>query len=85
MALVNVQMITREQLRMARAALKLTVRQLAALSGVTANTISRYENGSDALGDTLDKLRKTLEKAGVVFLAEDAHGGPGVRLKKGLG
>lgn len=74
-------MITREQLRMARGALKITVRDLEKMSGVTANTISRYENGSDALGETLMKLRKALEDAGIEFLPENG-GGPGVRLKK---
>jgi len=74
-------MITREQLRMARAALNWSVRDLAARSGVAANTISRYENGTDAYNETLMKLKKALESGGVMFI--DANGdGPGVRLKK---
>jgi len=74
-------MVTREQLRMARAALNWGVRDLAAKAGVAANTISRYENGSDAYGDTLTKLRRALEAGGVIFL--DGNGeGPGVRLKR---
>jgi transcriptional regulator with XRE-family HTH domain len=74
-------MITREQLKMARAALNLTVRDLAQRSGIAFNTISRYENGSDAYNETLMKLRRTLEAAGVIFL-EGNGDGPGVRLKK---
>ncbi|WP_232830405.1 helix-turn-helix domain-containing protein [Oceanicella sp. SM1341] len=69
------------QLRMARAATRLSVRDLAELSGVTANTISRIENGSDAKQSTLDRLRATLEKAGVEFIPENG-GGIGVRLKE---
>lgn len=74
-------MLTRAQVRMARAALEWSVRDLAAKAGVTANTVSRYENGADAMGDTLTKIQKALEQGGVEFIAENG-GGPGVRLKK---
>ena len=73
-------MITREQVRMARAALGWNVRELAAKAGVTANTVSRYENGADALGETLAKIRRALEEGGVVFIDENG-GGSGVRLR----
>ena len=73
-------MITREQVRMARAALGWGVRDLAARAGVTANTVSRYENGADALGETLLRIRRALEAGGVIFIDENG-GGPGVRLK----
>lgn len=74
-------MITREQLRMARAAMNWSVRDLAKRAGVAANTVSRFENGSDAYGETLAKFQRVLERAGVIFL--DANGeGPGVRLRK---
>jgi transcriptional regulator with XRE-family HTH domain len=74
-------MITREQLKMARAALGWGVRDLAKKAGVAATTISRYENGSDAYGETLTRLRRALESGGVIFI--DGNGdGPGVRLKK---
>lgn len=71
------------QLRMARSALAIGVRDLAEMSGITANTISRIENGSDAKQSTIDTLRKCLEAAGITFIAEgatSAAGGPGVRL-----
>ena len=74
-------MITRQQLKMARAALDWTVRDLAQKSGVALNTISRYENGTDAYNETLTKLRRTLEAGGVVFLEGNGEG-PGVRLKR---
>jgi len=74
-------MLTREQLKMARAALNWSVRDLAKKSGLAANTVSRYENGTDAYGETLAKLRRALEAGGVIFI--DGNGeGPGVRLKK---
>lgn len=73
--------MTREQLKMARAALAWSVRDLAAKAGVAANTVSRYENGTDAYGETLTKLRRALEIGGVIFIDEDEEG-PGVRLRK---
>ena len=75
-------MITAAQCRMARAALRLGVRDLAALAKVSAMTITRFENGlSGGQGATLAKLRAALEGAGVAFVAENG-GGAGVRLKK---
>jgi transcriptional regulator with XRE-family HTH domain len=68
------------QLRMARAAVGWGVRELAEKAGVTANTVTRIENGSDARLSTIDRLRQALEAAGVVFIDENG-GGPGVRLR----
>ena len=65
---------------MARAALKIGVRELAEMADVTPNTISRIENGGDAMVSTLKKLRQALEAKGVEFIPENG-GGPGVRLK----
>ncbi len=69
---------------MARAALGWGVRELAAKAGVSANTVSRYENGADALGGTLLKIQRVLEQGGIIFIDENG-GGPGVRLKKRSG
>ncbi len=77
-------MISREQVRMARAALGWGVREVAARAGVSGNTVSRYENGADALGETLLKIQRALEQGGVIFLDENG-GGPGVRLKNRSG
>lgn len=74
-------MVTREQVKMARAALGWGVRDLAAKAGVAGNTVSRFENGSDALGETLRKIRRVFEEAGITFIDENG-GGPGVRLSK---
>ena len=65
------------QLRMARAAVGWGVRELAEKAGITANTVTRIENGADAKQSTMDKLRRALEEAGVEFTDGDQ---PGVRL-----
>jgi transcriptional regulator with XRE-family HTH domain len=67
---------------MARAALELGVRDLAARAQVSPNTIARLERGESLYGRTLDAIRATLEEAGVEFIPENG-GGPGVRLRKG--
>jgi transcriptional regulator with XRE-family HTH domain len=67
---------------MARAALGWSVKDLGAEAGVAANTVSRYENGTDAYGETLLKFQRALEGGGLVFLEEDEDYGPGVRLTK---
>jgi transcriptional regulator with XRE-family HTH domain len=79
--------LTREQCRMARAALSLGVRDVAALANVSPNTIARLERGEALYGRTLDTVRAALEEAGVVFLdpGEMVDGGAGVRLRKSDG
>ena len=67
------------QLRMARAAIGWGVRELAKRAGVTANTVTRIENGADAKQSTMDRLQHALEEAGVEFTNGDQ---PGVRLSK---
>nr|WP_137113431.1 helix-turn-helix transcriptional regulator [Mesorhizobium sp. GR13] len=67
---------------MARAALKIGVRELAVMSNVTTATITRYENERGGMhADTRDRVQKALESAGVEFIAENG-GGVGVRLRK---
>lgn len=75
-------MITGAQIRMARAALKIGVRELAEAAGIAPMTVSRLENGqSGGHSDTLVKIQKALEIAGVIFVPENGAG-PGVRLAK---
>ncbi len=74
-------MVTREQVRMARGALGWSVKALSERAGVVANTVSRYENGSDALASTLSKIRRAFEDEGIIFIDENG-GGAGVRLRK---
>ena len=66
---------------MARAAVGWGVRELAEEAGITANTVTRIENGADAMQSTMDKLQRALEAAGVEFIDENG-GGPGVRLRR---
>jgi len=74
-------MITRLQIRMARAALGWGVRDLAKHAGVSPNTVSRFENGSGAMVDTLIQIELAFDEAGVLFIDADESAGPGVRLK----
>jgi transcriptional regulator with XRE-family HTH domain len=75
-------MITPIQVRMARAALGWGVRDLGKAAGVAANTVSRYENGMGMTVATLARIEMALERAGIVFIPEDANGGPGVRYRR---
>lgn len=70
------------QIKLARTALGLGVRELAEAASVAPSTISRFESGKGGMqARTLDRVQRALERAGIVFIAADAHGGPGVRLK----
>ncbi len=76
-------MITSEQIRAARALLRMTVVQLAELSSVGEATIKRIEAGSglpSANIKTLNSLMKALQSVGVEFVG-DPEDRPGVRLK----
>ncbi|EHM02026.1 hypothetical protein HMPREF9946_01544 [Acetobacteraceae bacterium AT-5844] len=70
------------QCRMARAALQLGVRELAALASVSPTTITRLERGEPLYDRTVTAIRAALEEAGVIFVDENGEG-PGVRLRKG--
>ena len=65
------------QCRMARAALGLGVRELAAAAKVSIDTVARFERGDELKERTIDALQRALEAAGVEF----TNGGkPGVRI-----
>ena len=70
------------QCRMARAALGLGVRELAATAKVSIDTVARFERGDQLKERTVDALRHALEAAGVEFTNGDQ---PGVRLTKRAG
>lgn len=75
-------MISPAQIRMARAALGISVRVLADRAKVADSTIHRFEaNKGGMQASTLDKLQVALEEQGVLFIPADAGGGPGLRLK----
>ena len=67
------------QCRMARAALGLGVRELAAAAKVSIDTVARFERGDELKERTIDALQRALEAAGVEF-TNGAQ--PGVRLTK---
>ena len=74
--------VTGAQVRMGRAALSWTVRDLAEATGLHRNTINNIEVGR-YLGDlaSLTAIETTLRRAGLEFI--DANGGgEGVRLRK---
>jgi transcriptional regulator with XRE-family HTH domain len=77
-------MLTSDQLRMARAALRLSVNDLAARAGIGKGTIARIEVGYGAYMLTLRRLREVLEEAGVAFIDANGAAGAGVRLKLGV-
>jgi len=75
-------MIVPAQIRMARAALGISVRELAMKAAVAQSTILRFETNKGGMqAATLDKIQLALEDEGLVFLSPDGGGGPGVRFR----
>jgi predicted transcriptional regulator len=77
-------MISVRQMKAARALVAWSQGDLATASGVSEPTIARLESVDGPLGgraETTKKLIAAVERAGVVFIAENG-GGPGVRLRK---
>jgi transcriptional regulator with XRE-family HTH domain len=66
------------QCRMARAALRLGLRELAAAAKVSTNTVTRFERGEKLHERTVDAIRSALESAGIYFTNGDR---PGVSLR----
>ena len=75
-------MIRPIHVRMARAALSWTVRDLEAKSDVGRNTISRFEAGNDILASALEKLEKAFLAEGFVFFENERTYGIGVGLRR---
>jgi transcriptional regulator with XRE-family HTH domain len=78
-------MLTSEQIRAARAMLRIEQRELADKSGLSPETVKRIERTPgpiSAYTGTVDKLRRALESAGIEFSDGDQ---PGVRLKLARG
>ena len=74
-------MLTSEQIRGARALLKMKQTELADLSGVPQPTLKRWEAGSGIPKADAGALRRLFERKGIEFIEENG-GGVGVRLKK---
>lgn len=67
-------LITASQCRMARAALGLTLRELAGAAGVSVNTLSRIESCGNVTSRTLAKVQQILAQQGVVFRRDGSVG-----------
>lgn len=79
-------MLHAEQIRAARALLGWRQEDLAKAANVAPATIYRLEKGAagPVMGyvSTLMRIQSAFEKAGILFLDDDAGGGIGVRLQK---
>ena len=78
-------MINARQIRAARALVGIGQTDLAELSKCGIATIRRIEGATDEItgnAQTIDRIQRALESAGIVFIDQDAKFGPGVRLKK---
>jgi transcriptional regulator with XRE-family HTH domain len=67
------------QCRMARTAVGLGIRELAAAAKVSMDTIARFERGEALKERTIEALQRALEAAGIEFTNGEQ---PGVRLSK---
>lgn len=78
-------MLTGDQLRMARALLRLSMRETAKISGIDPSTIVRIEAGENAYRLTLERLQQVLEERGALFIpASEGKHEPGVALRCGV-
>jgi transcriptional regulator with XRE-family HTH domain len=61
-----------------------SLQKLADEAGLSFATVQRAERAETLSGyiSTAEKLRTTLEKAGIVFIDAGPDGGPGIRLAK---
>ncbi len=77
-------MLSSDQIRGARAILRLSQADLAKAASLSLETIKRLEAMQGELKvrlDTLTRIKEALERAGVEFISENG-GGAGVRLAK---
>ena len=72
-------LINGAQCRMARAALRISVRELATMAKVATDTIARLEAEKELKPRTVEAIQRALEKAGVEFTNGSK---PGVRLTR---
>lgn len=71
------------QARLARAALSLSLRDLAEATGLSRNTITRFELGQGTVhAANLARLQDVFEQRGVVFVPADDIGEATVRLRR---
>jgi len=81
---MDCQLITSEQIRSARAALRWTSEDLAQASGLavrTVKTLESYEGVPACRASTLLALQEALHAAGIEFIGTPDDG-PGIRLRR---
>ena len=78
-------MIDAMQIRAARGLLNLSQANLARMASVHVATIRRLEAATEVRGaaETLWKIQRALESAGIEFIPAEAGKGPGLRLRLG--
>ena len=77
-------MIEPAQIRAARGLLALSQAELAKMASLSVASVKRLETAAGLRGaaETVWKIQKALEAAGVEFIPEEGGRGPGVRLKQ---
>jgi len=77
-------MVSAAQIRAARALLGISAAELSEVSGVDLRTIQRFETAEGlrkSRSGTLQRIKETLEDAGVTFLGDPVTS-PGVQLQR---
>ena len=77
--------LTGPQVRAARGLVGWSQTDLASAAGIGLATVQRLESQDGILRgmtDTIWKIRKALEEAGIIFIDGDDSTGPGVKLSK---
>lgn len=80
-------MIFPVQIRAARVLLGLSQQELAERAGIGLGTVKRIEAAREELTgtvQTLSRMQRALEAAGIIFIEQNEEHGPGVRLRKPL-
>ena len=80
-------MIESAQIRAARGLLALSQAELAEMASLSVASVKRLEAAPEIRGaaETIWKIQKALEAAGVEFIPEEEGKGPGVRLRRPKG
>lgn len=75
--------ITPLQLRLARTALRIGVRELAEAAGISPTTVMRFESERTGMQTgTLARVEAALTSRGVIFVPADANGSATIRLRE---
>ncbi len=72
------------QVRAARSLLGMSQQDLAAKASIGVGTVKRIEAAGEIIAgtaQTMARIQRALEAAGIVFIEQDDKHGPGVRLK----